>query len=277
MCQTPIAPISTNLPPSTLTYTALHLEFDRVCKIFAQHKQQKATQEKREGVWVPRHKLHQRFNRFRTIDQGPADLSTTSLHKSLQHRPRYSFKTRQQRKEHDPPAAMTLYKLKPYKTPPEKPVVPLKPKSKKTPIKPAITNTKKKTILNALDFEHPLTSLDMGTLHTSVRNVHKSDPSLADEVKKCIQGAVREASNVKRRCQQLVGMYLEIVLSYKTISSTDRDILDHLCARLSEVSINRAEEQVTATPLATDIKASASSTTASANTTDMSTSTSNAA
>ncbi|KAF9360179.1 hypothetical protein BGX26_010318 [Mortierella sp. AD094] len=280
--QTPITATSAIPSTDTLNYTALRSEFDRVCKVHAQLKKerQKAKLEKRSDARIPRHKPHQHFNRFRTIDQVPPSLPASASHKKPQNRPRYSFKMRRQGKEHDPPAAMTLYKRKDYKRPPDKPVVPSPPKSKKTPIRSVVTDQKKKTLLKALDFEHPLVSLDTGTLHVNVCNVHKSDPSFADEAVRCIQGAVREASNVKRRCQQLVGMYLEIVLSYKSINNTDRDILDHLCMRLSEKDINQAEEQVNASASATDTSTSTSSatisSTTSASASDTSTSTSSA-
>ncbi|KAF9919719.1 hypothetical protein FBU30_010621, partial [Linnemannia zychae] len=259
MQQTPTIATSSTSSPHTLSYTVLRSEFDRICKVFALRKEQQRTnQEKRSDAWVPRHKSHQHFNRFRTIDRGPPNPPASLSLQRPQHRPRYSFKTRQQRKEHNPPTSMTLYKLKPYKVPPEKPVVPPQLKSKKPSIRAAITNQKKKTILNALDFEHPLTSLDMGQLHTNIRGLHNADPSLADEALQCIQGAVREASNIKRRCQQLIAMYLGVVLSSNTINNTDRDILDHICVRLSENGINQAKMQVIPTTSPTDTMASSS-------------------
>ncbi|KAF8920912.1 hypothetical protein BGZ58_004253, partial [Dissophora ornata] len=271
MHQTRITTTSTTPSTDNLTYPALRSEFDRVCNVFAQLKEgrQKAKQDKkRSDAWMPRHKPQQHFNYFRTIDQAPPDLPTSASTSpgGPRHRPRYSFKQRRKGNEHDPPEAMTLYKRKNYKRPPDKPVAPSPPKSKKTPIRSVVTDQKKKTLLKALDFEHPLVSLDTGTLRTNVRTVHKTEPSLGDEVMRCIQRAVQEASSVKRRCQRLVGMYLENVLSHNSINDTDRDILDHLCSRLSEKDVNQAEKQVTATATATNTSTSTSSATISSTT-----------
>ncbi|KAF9579471.1 hypothetical protein BGW38_004254, partial [Lunasporangiospora selenospora] len=109
-----------------------------------------------------------------------ANLSPAGHTKKPQHRSRYSFKERRKGKEHDPPEVCTQFRRKNYKTPLDPPVI-TSPSTatKKAHIRPEITNSNKKTVLNALDFEHPIVSLDVGTLHTNVREACKTDASLA--------------------------------------------------------------------------------------------------
>ncbi|KAF9307919.1 hypothetical protein BG006_005642 [Podila minutissima] len=55
-----------------------------------------------------------------------------------------------------------------------------------------------------------MVTLDLGPLTKNVRAVLKDDRA-AKSVINCIQGAVRKASTVKRRCQELIGLFLDEV------------------------------------------------------------------
>ncbi|KAG0098493.1 hypothetical protein BGZ93_011315 [Podila epicladia] len=84
-------------------------------------------------------------------------------------------------------------------------------------------------------------TLDLGPLTKNVRAVLKDSPA-AESVINCIRGAVHEASTVKRRCQELIGLFLNEVFfpapapgvprpkePAATISSQDQSFLDDLC------------------------------------------------
>lgn len=127
---------------------------------------------------------------------------------------------------------MLQYKWKPSKKPVDRPgsPVPVPTKKKVPPIRKEKHDASKKTLLHEMAWEHPTVNLDMGTLRA---NVHQSLPNkdAANLVVSCIKGAVREASKVKRRCQEVLGRYLEKMSSMPSgaIDEQDRAILHCIC------------------------------------------------
>ena len=181
-------------------------------------------------------------NPFLTIDKP----NPNQRHK---YQPRYTPKVRYEpTTKQAPPPKLLQFTLKPWKTPPVQPA-PINPPSKKppAPIKPKldeITLPGRKDILDALDWEHPTVTLDLGCLSKNVRAVLKDDDQ-SDSVVQCIRGAVRVASDTKRRCQGVIGRYLEEVFfprpsagrprpkePIRNVSLQDQSVLDYLCPRL---------------------------------------------
>ncbi|KAG0226138.1 hypothetical protein BGW41_004258, partial [Actinomortierella wolfii] len=123
-------------------------------------------------------------------------------------RPRYSYHVRYEpTTRYARPDVLVQYKRKRWKQPPDRPQESGSPPKAKTPIKAPLHNVDKKQILNALNFEHPTVALDIGTLTANVKKAPAKQVLVAD----IIRGAVRGASKVKRRCQELIGRYLEMI------------------------------------------------------------------
>ncbi|OAQ29187.1 hypothetical protein K457DRAFT_32586, partial [Linnemannia elongata AG-77] len=117
-----------------------------------------------------RHKRSQQYNRYRTIDQLPLTDVKQGNVTAIRTRPRYSPKRRSKSKKHAPPKAMTLYKWKVWKKKPETPddtstttdakIKELKPRKYVPP-------KNKLELLRSLSREHPIVSLDVGTLRAN--------------------------------------------------------------------------------------------------------------
>jgi len=128
---------------------------------------------------------------------------------------------------------MKQYALKPWKNPPESPVEDAtkadtnSTKPARKPQKPYKEPKDKLSLIRALSKEHPIVSLRIGTLSCNVRTALNAqatatvveaagsaeavgaaeEEAMADEVIKCIRGAVQDANRAKRRCQGILGMY----------------------------------------------------------------------
>jgi len=84
-----------------------------------------------------------------------------------------------------------------------------------TPIKPEIDQAdrfERHEIIKGLDFGHSIVTLDLDQLSSNIRAAALvTDDVVFHAVMDCISGAVREAWRCKRRCQTLIGLYLEDV------------------------------------------------------------------
>ncbi|KAG0222030.1 hypothetical protein BGW42_006962, partial [Actinomortierella wolfii] len=141
------------------------------------------------------------------------------------HRPRFSPKTCYEPDvEQPPPAISKQYKFKPGKEPLDQQYQNKPSKKAPSPIKAEITGRfERKQIMDALSFEHPIVNLDLGQLSKNVRTAVKTKvDDLPDEIRPTfdgdaiskaivdnIRGAVKVAWETKRRCQKLIGLYLE--------------------------------------------------------------------
>ncbi|KAF8958121.1 hypothetical protein BGZ46_002037, partial [Entomortierella lignicola] len=159
------------------------------------------------------------------------------------HRLRYSFKARKGAKQCPPPAKMKQFVLKPYKEPSVEPTEPSdnshnKPKAQpkaqsKAKAKAKSAPTLKLEVMRSMAYQHPISSLYIGTLSANVKRAVSNQPTLQQAVTLCIQEASREAARIKRKGQILIGTYIERLESIgKDLSNTDRAILDLLSRRL---------------------------------------------
>ncbi|KAF9154694.1 Rad2 nuclease, partial [Mortierella sp. AD010] len=234
--QTPISQTSMHHPPAIIRLEEPSITFQSVNEKLRTAKKNlaalKAVQQepkigKKSANTEARHKPTQKFNRYRTIDQPPSESNTVF-------RPRYSFKTRQRTKTHDPPKALKQYEYKvpkdPVKSPEDVKSTPTA-SSKHSGIKqPLPTNTlKRKDLLKALTWEHPTSALDVGTLHKNVEYALGESHAAKKEIIKVIRRAVRVASKEKKRCQRLIAKYIQLIVSPENFHDDDRVILAHLC------------------------------------------------
>ncbi|KAF9271051.1 hypothetical protein BGZ88_006930, partial [Linnemannia elongata] len=184
------------------------------------------------GDRVYRHKSSQQFNRYRIIDHPPPkDKKPPVNGNPMDHgqqqssatppscRPRYSMKSHV-RSQHEPPTAMKQYKLKPWKNNSENPddaaTAPVADEPQapcQGPRLPSVDRMTKAQLVKALAWEHPMATLDIGTLAANVKNALKvkdisrdpiglaEDNAVAKEMIDCVRAIVKEANRVKRRCQ----------------------------------------------------------------------------
>ncbi|KAF8927958.1 hypothetical protein BGZ58_009995, partial [Dissophora ornata] len=178
-------------------------------------------------------------------------IPNTSNHSSIdppitEHRPRYSFKTRQTAKLHERPQTLLQYKWKESKSlvPDQIPAAPVQDipdmaakrrkmiEGRRTDKLTATSN--KKMILTALEYEHPFAVLRLGLLEGNVKKALPNQPDAAQEMVGCLRAAVCDAWSIKRRCQEIISIYLAKVSSFSVVSEKDRQILDQLCPRLTK-------------------------------------------
>ncbi|KAI8346471.1 hypothetical protein B0O80DRAFT_469158 [Mortierella sp. GBAus27b] len=163
-------------------------------------------------------------------------------------------------REQPEPAVSLQYTMKPWKDPPEKPASSTTPKRPVAAIKAQISGEdrfERKEMLDALSFEHPTVTLDLGRLSPNVNAAVENEP-IVNGIIECIRGAVKVAWDTKRRCQMLIGLYLEDLFyprpspgaprpatPVEIIGDDDQAILDSLCPRLSsrEMEANNDDER----------------------------------
>ncbi|KAF9399571.1 hypothetical protein BGZ94_005697, partial [Podila epigama] len=232
MVQTPIEAAGET---SLETYTRLRTRYDDLRARFMLRREEarRARMMKRDSMepWVPRHQPKQKYNIYRTVDAPPS----RSPDASINHRPRYTHKLRHLKtKRHQQPDVLLQYKRKPYIPRDQDSFqAPVAIKKSTPPVRPPLTEpVEKGRYLQELGYEHPTVCLPMGTLHANVRRATDND-RLAKETIELIQAAVGQANMIKRRCQALIGRYLEVLFLQEPydIGSQDRDILDCLCPR----------------------------------------------
>ncbi|KAF9323508.1 hypothetical protein BGZ91_003538 [Linnemannia elongata] len=158
------------------------------------------------------------FNRYNTVDRPPEQRPRP--HKSgrnFKYRQRYAIKTRIHLQEHEAPESMKQYKLKPWKSPLESPLDPSSNKNEPRPLPKVrdVTNMVKKDLVDAMAWDHPTRTLELGTINSNVTRALNKDHSqpepsvLLPRIKSCLSRVVRLSSKVKRTCQIAIGLYIE--------------------------------------------------------------------
>ncbi|KAI8345425.1 hypothetical protein B0O80DRAFT_473459 [Mortierella sp. GBAus27b] len=183
-----------SLKDTTLSFTALTGRMKNFMLAFKEDARKRTVDESSRSI-----------NPFDTVDkQNPANAHS--------YRPRYSYKVRYEPSREQPEPAVSLqYTMKPWKDPPEKPASSTTPKRPVAAIKAQISGEdrfERKEMMDALFFEHPTVTLDLGRLSPNVNAAVENEP-IANGIIECIRGAVKVAWDTKRRCQMLIGLYLE--------------------------------------------------------------------
>ncbi|KAI8345226.1 hypothetical protein B0O80DRAFT_474871 [Mortierella sp. GBAus27b] len=232
-----------SLKDTTLSFTALTERMKNFMLAFKENARKRTVDESSRSI-----------NPFDTVDkQNPANAHS--------YRPRYSYKVRYEPSSEQPEPAVSLqYTMKPWKNPPEKPASSTTPKHPVAAIKAQISGEdrfERKEMMDALFFEHPTVTLDLGRLSPNVNAAVENEP-IANGIIECIRGAVKVAWDTKRRCQMLIGLYLEDLFyprpspgaprpatPVEIIGDDDQAILDSLCPRLSsrEMEGNNDDER----------------------------------
>ncbi|KAK3822858.1 MAG: hypothetical protein J3Q66DRAFT_437301 [Benniella sp.] len=202
------------------------------------------------------------INRYKIYDQPPKNASD-----AMGWNPRYTPKERVRREPHEAPRGMKRYKWKPYAVTPEAPSSdpssstnpspstdssvptdpsPTAPSKRKNP-PPLPNGPQKQPLLKCMNWEHPTSTLDIGTISANIRGAVLNPPrfeslsidpesqrnDVASEVERCIKDVVKYASETKRTCQLLVAGFIEEIGRLGEINESDRALLDLVCPRIS--------------------------------------------
>ncbi|KAF9920273.1 hypothetical protein BGZ67_001388, partial [Mortierella alpina] len=114
------------------------------------------------------------------------------------------------------------------------------PKIKIKPVLKTLTSRSsskrlKLAIKRQMAYHHPVSSLDVGTLHANVGRVAGDDSALRSQTIQCVQEAVSDASRIKRRAQRILGRFIEHVNRMgPDLDDCDRVYLDLLCPRVTK-------------------------------------------
>ncbi|KAF9965989.1 hypothetical protein BGZ73_001190, partial [Actinomortierella ambigua] len=151
-------------------------------------------------------------------------------------RQRYSFQTRRQVKVHVDPAAFHQFQHKDWKVPPDRPEVPSTSVTKKKalykPLPPYKDDLSRGPVVKALDLEHPVVTLEVGSLHNNIVGVFQDKPDVARCVKDCLRTVVHQANEAKRQFQRILGLFLDQIFS-GGIEQHDRAFLRLLCENIN--------------------------------------------
>lgn len=202
------------------------------------------------------------FRRHRVIDK-PAHQPGV---RQQEHRPRYSYKERPEPLEHNPPSICKPYKWKPYtkeqearwrasmeeakknaEQKQEQLEARRKRREKKEKCKPGpqVENMDKKQLVEAMAWEHPLVSLQVGTVAGNSKRAAATAPVVDQhgqpvqqqqqqqlqqqaEVKSCLQGTTDQVRVTKRHAQEFLGSYIETAFKCRVMAE-DRSIFSNLC------------------------------------------------
>ncbi|KAF9384765.1 hypothetical protein BGX21_001218 [Mortierella sp. AD011] len=248
-------------------------DWERLCQHFEElknrHQQQKksnidarrtpqtVTDQATSGNWIPRHKSHQKYNRYRIIDQPPRDGETDPHH---HHRPRYSIKARDLPKHHGPPTLVEQHSLKPMTPEQEKRWRDSQNKEKdKRKAKTASTTTTKSNnnkrrrkvkeapcsiedkskaeLVKSMAYQHPLVCLTIGTLSANTKRTLGDGTSLQIAVEACVKDITKQALATKCDAQSFIGQYIEAAYD-AGLTEDDRSILSAMCPPVSSAIKN---------------------------------------
>ncbi|KAG0197548.1 hypothetical protein BGX33_000520, partial [Mortierella sp. NVP41] len=158
------------------------------------------------------------FNRYNTVDRPPEQRPRPHESGSnYKYRQRYAIKTRTHLKKHDAPESMKQYQLKPWKLQPDSPLDPSSNKNGSRPLPKVrdVTNMDKKNLVEAMAWDHPTRTLDLGTINSNATRVlnrspeQLGSPALVPLIKSSLSRVVRLSLQVKRTCQSAIGQYIE--------------------------------------------------------------------
>ncbi|KAF9083795.1 hypothetical protein BGX29_002902 [Mortierella sp. GBA35] len=199
-------------------------------------------------------------NRYYTVDRPPEGRPRPhDSGRQYKYRERHAIKTRSQLQKHDPPDTMKQYQWKPWTYYPDSPQdLPVAP-SRATPIQPPkdVTTMGKMDLVKAMMFEHPLRTLDIGTINANaVRALDAEfgqalDLTCLPTIKAVLRDVTRISSQVKRTSQRAIGLYIEQLsvcdisendnntsaTNNTTLSAVDRALLNLLCPAFSSKDV----------------------------------------
>ncbi|KAF9335429.1 hypothetical protein BG006_000067 [Podila minutissima] len=156
-----------------------------------------------------------------------------------------AFNTRQLRDmKRPPPEKMKLYKFKPYKermdttedvTNNESTKSKAKAKPMLKTLEASSAPSRKLSIMHLMAYQHPTSSLGVGTLWANTGCAVQNDSILQGQVVQCVQDAVCDATSTKCKGQCVIGCFIEhINCMGPQLDDANQVFLDLLCPRVTE-------------------------------------------
>ncbi|KAF9980874.1 hypothetical protein BGZ75_007881, partial [Mortierella antarctica] len=116
-------------------------------------------------------------------------------------------------------------------------------KAREQPAAKPLESMGKLDLMRAMRREHPISTLEIGTVKANARAALRHPPSdmstlqfpwadVASAVDQCLKDVTKLASDTKRSCQLLVGRFVEQLSAQDAINSSDRELLDLICPRI---------------------------------------------
>ncbi|KAF9333018.1 hypothetical protein BG006_004085 [Podila minutissima] len=165
----------------------------------------------------------------------------------------FSFKERTHKIVHAPPPKAKQFKLKFYWEPVQTNSVlakKSKPKGNKVSSglqEKSLANLDKKGLMRSMNWNHPMSSLEIGTVHANVRHM-VMDGEMQQEVVDCLQEAPQLAAGMKREAQHLIGHFVEMLRDHMDkcrkdfITEVEQEILLSICKWIKPADIDEGEE-----------------------------------
>ncbi|KAF9958693.1 hypothetical protein BGZ70_009115 [Mortierella alpina] len=234
----------------TATYTATQERYARVCRKIEENRKQRPREQKSgETSERPRNLegATKSYNKYRTVVGPPGDKSEDSLPP----RPRYAAKTRRRRIVWPAPERMKRYKWKPHKPGPEpatnqnsEHLKARRKRRKKTMKAPtSIRDMTKMQLVKAIDREHPLVALTVGTVEANAMRASGNDTAVGEEVVRTLQEVARIVGECKTQVQLLIGRFIQATTKQgRPLTQEERDILDAICPPLTNASEEEEDE-----------------------------------
>ena len=104
---------------------------------------------------------------------------------------------------------------------------------------PLVQSNEKKTIMKTMGVEHPTISMDIGTLEA---NAMRANADTAQEVTRIFNEIVEIVASTKRRCQLLIGKYIELVTASAQLLADDKALLDLMCPRILKSDLESSND-----------------------------------
>jgi len=139
---------------------------------------------------------------------------------------------------------MKLYKFKPYKerTDTAEDVTNNESTQSKVKAKPTLktlegssASSRKLSIMRLMAYQHPTSSLGVGTLWANTGRAVRNDPNLQGQVVQCVRDAICDAASTKCKGQRVIGRFIEHVNCMgPQLDDADQVFLDLLCPRVTK-------------------------------------------
>jgi hypothetical protein len=106
----------------------------------------------------------------------------------------------------------------------------------------------RKELVWAMDNEHPIVSLTIGTVKANAERAAGSNPDVANEVTRIIREITQQAASTKRKAQAIIGRYIQQV-STGPLSNLDLEVLNAICPPMAKSDDENDDENEVMDPV----------------------------
>ncbi|KAF9933842.1 hypothetical protein FBU30_004238 [Linnemannia zychae] len=199
----------------------------------------------RSSINVKKHERPQAFNRYNTIDK-PSEHRPDphSSGRKYKYRERYAIKTRTQLKKHEPPEMLKKYRQKPWKSIPESPLDRPNKTSSSKPKKQSrdLATMDKKALVKAMQWDHPIRTLDIGTVNANATLLGKGGVNEAIDATEDASDDTK-STNSTNTTNTTCTINTTNITSAKILSDVDRKLLSILCPAFTVKELTGSNEE----------------------------------